>query len=74
MSISSMSNYVRSILFANSMSLVDLIVLVTVCNRFKIWIAIPMYLFWAWMARPILAKAVGASPAELAEQAAKSKS
>jgi hypothetical protein len=52
------------------MSLVNLIALIALTSNFKFLIALPLYLLWCWVVEPLFAKLVGATQAELAEQAA----
>ncbi len=66
-----MSNYIRSLLFQKNMNFVELIVLLLVVNKLPFWAALLAYLGFCWIVEPLIAAAVGASPADLAEIDAK---
>lgn len=64
-----MTNYIRRMLFAPSMNFVQFIALIVLANSFRFWIALPAYLLFCWFVEPLLARLVGATPAELLAQA-----
>lgn len=60
-----MTNYLRSVLFSNSMSFVDVMVLFSLAIRFSFWIGLPLYVLWLVVIRPLVAHLVGATPKDL---------